>query len=500
MWGKEIDFLNQSFTMKIALRGIEMKEQLERKTEPVSEQEIGPAIEKKSEAVTEAVTEPKKLFSNVDLRKLIIPLIIEQLLVVMVGMADTIMISGVGEAAVSGVSLVDTVTVLLINVFTAMATGGAVVSGHYIGQKREERACKAADQLVLFTLVSSFVIMMVLLVAHQFILSHVFGRIDANVMENAKIYLLITGVSLPFLSVYNACAALFRAMGNSRISMMISLLMNVINITGNAILIYGAGIGVAGAAIATLISRIVASVVILVLLRQEKRQIHLSKKFEWRFNRHLVKKILHIGIPNGLENSMFQLGKILVLSLVTSFGTTAIAANAVCNSVGLFQILPGSALSLAVVTVVSQCVGAGDYGQVTYYTKKLMFLTHVFMVVTNLVVVLGCPLIVMAYNLTPETAKLTTEILIYHAVCCMVIWPSSFTLPNALRASNDVKFTMIVAIASMWVCRIGFSYVLAKFLGWGVFGVWVAMTIDWLCRAVCFVVRFARGKWKLQRI
>lgn len=444
--------------------------------------------------------EQQKLFSNQDLKKLIIPLIIEQILVVMVGMADTIMISGVGEAAVSGVSLVDTVTVLLINIFTALATGGAVVAGQYLGQKKEEQACKSADQLVLFTLVSSTIIMVILLAAHQWVLSTVFGKIEADVMSSAKTYLLITGVSLPFLSVYNAGAAVFRAMGNSKISMQISLIMNLINIVGNAILIYGAGIGVAGAAIATLVSRIIASIIVIGMLRNQERQVHLSKRFEYHFDGGMIKKILHIGVPNGLENSMFQLGKILVLSLVTSFGTTAIAANAVCNSIALFQILPGMAIGLAVVTVVSQCVGAGAYDQATYYTKKLMGLTHVFMILVNIVVIVGCPLIVRAYNLSEATGRLTEQILIYHAICCMTIWPSSFTLPNALRASNDVRFTMIIAIVSMWIWRIAFSYVLGDFLGWGVFGVWVAMTIDWLFRAICFLVRFVRGKWKLQRI
>lgn len=439
-------------------------------------------------------------FTDKQLRQLIIPLIIEQLLTVTVGMADSVMVASVGEAAVSGVSLVDTVMVLLINIFAALATGGAVVSGQYIGQNRSQQACKAADQLILFITVLSVGITVLMYLGHGWILHGIFGKIQPDVMASARIYLLIVTASIPFIALYNGGAAIFRAMGNSKISMQTSLLMNGINIAGNGILIYGLRMGTAGAAIPTLVSRIAAAVIMIVLLRKENQPVHMSRHIEWRFEGHMIRKILHIGIPNGLENSMFQLGKILVLSLVATFGTASIAANAVSNTIALFQILPGMAIGFAILTVVSQCVGAGDYEQARYYTRKLIKIVYAAMVAVNAAVYFLIPLIVQLYHLSAETAEMTRQILVYHGICASTIWPLSFSLPNTLRAANDVKFTMWTSILSMWIFRIVFSYILGKYAGWGVFGIWVAMTIDWLFRAICFAVRYQKGKWQLQKI
>lgn len=440
------------------------------------------------------------MFTNKQLRQLIIPLMIEQLLTVTVGMADTLMIASVGEEAVSAVSLVDTVMVLLINIFAALATGGAVVAGQYIGQNRTESACKAAEQLVLFITVFSLAVTALIYAGQNLILQGVFGKIEPEVMRNARIYLLIVSASIPFLALYNGGTAIFRVMGNSKISMKTSLIMNAVNIGGNGIMIYGMRMGVAGAAIPTLVSRILAAGMIIPLLCQEKYPVHLRKAMSFHFERHTVRKILHIGVPNGMENSMFQLGKILVLSLVSTFGTASIAANAVSNTIALFQVLPGMAMGFAVITVVSQCVGAGDYRQAKYYTKKLMAVTYASMILLNLVIFLLLPVIVQVYQLSSETAGITKRIVTYHGACACLIWPLAFTLPNTLRAANDVKITMWISVFSMWIFRIVFSYILGKYLGWGVFGIWVAMTIDWLFRAVCFAVRYLRGKWQTQKI
>lgn len=442
----------------------------------------------------------EKMFTNKDLVKLIIPLIIEQLLTVTVGLADSIMISSVGEAAVSGVSLVDSVMVLLINMFSALATGGAVVAGQYIGQKKHVMACKTADQLILFVTALSTAIMGVIYLCRNLILHGVFGQIEADVMYNARVYLLIVTASIPFLAIYNGCAALFRTMGNSKIAMNMSLLMNGINIAGNAILIYGIGMGVEGAAIPTLVSRIIAAGVMLILLKNRNQAVHLSHNFHFKFKGYFVQKILHIGVPNGIENSMFQLGKILVLSVVAGFGTSAITSNAVCNMVALFEIIPGMAVGFAVLSVVSQCVGAGDYQSAKYYTKKLLTIAYVSLIILNIIVVCILPIIISAYHLSPQTAAITEKIMIYHTICCVTIWPMSFTLPNTLRAANDVRYCMVIAIISMWIFRIFFSFVLGKWMGLGVFGVWVAMTLDWLVRGILFIIRYVKGKWQYQMI
>ena len=436
------------------------------------------------------------LFSNRELANLIGPLVIEQLLAVFVGMADSIMVANVGEAAVSGVSLVDNIMILIINIFAALATGGAVVAGQYIGRKDEKSACKAATQLVWFVSLSAVAIMILVYFGKDIILNQVFGHITAEVKGHADIYLLIVTASIPFIALYNGGAAIFRAMGNSQVSMRVSLLMNAINVTGNAILVFGLRIGTAGVAIPTLISRMVAAIVITVLLCNQTRILHIERTLKIRFDGRMIRKILAIGVPNGLENSMFQLGKILVLSLVSTFGTYAIAANAVSNAIALFQILPGMAISLAITTVISQCVGANDYEQVHYYLKKLLAIIYVAMVGTVALIFLALPLILKAYNLSDQTAAAATNIIHFHGISAMIIWPLSFALPAAYRAAGDAKACMYTSIVSMWIFRIGFSYLVGKYMGLGVFGVWVAMVIDWVVRAICFIIRYFNGKWK----
>lgn len=439
------------------------------------------------------------LFSNKDLRNLIAPMVIEQLLAVLVGMADTIMVAAVGESAVASVSLVDNINVLLIGLFMALATGGAVVAGQFLGHKDTKKANTAAQQLIFFMILFSVLIMIIVYLGKWFILHIVFGQIEPDVMAYADTYLMIVTASIPFIAVYNAGAAIFRVQGNSAISMKVSILMNGINVAGNAILVLGLHCGVEGVAIPTLVSRIVAAVMMICLLFNQKLTIHLSKNMQIRFDWGMIGRILRIGIPNGVENSMFQLGKLVLLSLISTFGTVAITANAVSNTVAAFAILPGQAIGMGMVTVVSQCVGADDYEQVRYYTKKLMKYAIGAMAVTNLLVMAAIPLVTTAYQLSPETAQITRNILIFHSICAIVIWTFSFTLPNALRAANDVKYAMIVSLLSMWFCRIVMGVVFGAYIGLGVMGIWIAMILDWCVRSIFFLTRYHKGKWERQK-
>lgn len=436
------------------------------------------------------------LYSNEQLKKLILPLIMEQLLAILVGMLDTVMISGVGEAAVSGVSLVDNINILIIQVFSALATGGAVVAGHSLGQKNRDQAGRSAWQMVLFLLYTSVVTTIVLVGWHNVILHAVFGQVEQAVMESAATYLIITGLSICPLALYNGCAALFRAMGDSKTTMYISLLMNLLNLVGNALLIFGFQMGVAGAAISTTFSRTVAAVFIFYLLFREGRDIHFRHRVTAKLQLGQIKRILYIGVPNGLENSLFQLGKILLLSLVSTFGTSAIAANAVCGTVANFNVLPGMSIGMAILSVTSYCIGAGDYGQARYYTKKLMRLTSACMIAVSLAMILICRKLLFLYHLTPETEDLAVQVIRYHAFMCMFAWVPSFSLPNTLRAAGDVMWTMAIAIVSMWVFRIGTAYFFSNVFHWGLIGIWVAMTIDWMFRGICYEVRFHSGKWE----
>lgn len=436
------------------------------------------------------------LFSRNDLVRLIIPLIVDQFLQVAVGLSDSIMVARVGEAAVSGVSLVDTVMLLIINIFTALATGGAVIAGQYLGRKDPKTGCEATAQLFNFTFLFSIFIMILGYLGQNVILYHVFGKIEPEVMKDSRTYLLIVLSSIPMIAMYNAGAAIFRAMGNSNIAMKTSLLMNSINVFGNALLIFGFHRGVEGVAIPTVVSRGVACVVILILLNNQKHELHILHPYPFKIKWNVLKKILYIGIPNGLENSMFQLGKIAVLSLVSGLGTASLAANAVGNNIANFAILPGMSFGFALLTVCAQCVGAGDFEQVKYYTKHMMRVEYLCLIASNLIVILALPFILSVYNLSDEAAQYANDIILYHAACVVTIWPLSFTLPNTLRAAADVKVTMVLSIISMWVFRFGFSYLLTMVFHMGIFGVWVAMTIDWLVRGIFFVCRYKSGRWQ----
>ena len=437
-----------------------------------------------------------ELFSNKFLIKLIWPLLVEQFLLFAVGLVDSMMVASVGEAAVSAVSLVDSIIILMINIMAALATGGAVVVGQYLGQKKDDEARAASDQLVLAAVLLSLVIIAVMYVFKNGIMTLVFGEIEADVRHYCDVYYLIVTASIPFIGVYNSGAALFRSVGNSKLTMRISIVMNIINVAGNAILIFGFGCGVEGVAIPTLVSRIFAASAIYILLRNPELQVHISKRPalipKWSY----IRKILKIGVPNGVENSMFQLGKLILLSMIATFGTAAIAANAVGNAIAMVGCLTGMAMNLGVVPVISRCVGAGDYQQARYYTHKLMKWTYVILFISSIVVWLCLPLLLKIYGLSAGTADLAFKILTINCFSAIFIWPLSFTLPNILRAAGDVTFTMIVCVVSMWIFRILCAYFLGVNLGFGLIGVWTAMIIDWAVRTVFFIARYKSGKWK----
>lgn len=435
------------------------------------------------------------LFSGKDLRKLIVPLIFEQALAITVGMADTMMISSVGEAAVSGVSLVDMINILMFNIMAALATGGAVVTSQCLGARHREDARRSAKQL-LYTVIFAGVLIGILVVLFRKPMLHLFfGSIEADVMENALIYLTISAFSFPFLAVYNACAALFRSMGNSQITLKVSVLINLINVTGNAVCIFGLHMGTAGVAIPSLISRAVGSIVLCLLLRNPTLDICFVRE-PFHLDPGTVKKILYIGIPSGIENGIFQLGRVLVVSIISGFGTVQIAANGVANNLDSVGIIIGQAVNLAMITVIGQCVGAGDEGQVRFYTKKLLLITYIPTILLNIVLFLSLNRILDIYGLSAETTQLARILVSIHNGCACFLWPLSFTLPNMLRACNDVRYTMIVSIASMFIFRIGFSYLIGVQMGYGAIGVWIAMVLDWICRIVCFVTRYLGGKWR----
>ena len=452
------------------------------------------------------------LFSKKDLKRLILPLIAEQFLAITIGACDTVMVASIGEAGVSGVSLIDQLTQLFIQLFAAFATGGAVVCSQYIGHKSLDNARVAARQLLYISALAGLAIIAFCLPLRHYILNFIYGKTDAAVMQNALIYFVWVLLSFPFLAIYSSCAALYRAMGNSKVSLKVSLLMNLTNIAGNAILIFGAKIGVAGAGIATLASRIVAASIMLVLLTRksakEKNPIYLEKMWNVEFRFDMIRKILSVAIPSGIENSVFHFGKILVYSFMSGFGLAAIAANAITNTIAGFSNIPAQAIGLASVTVIGQCIGAGEKEQAKNYGRRLMKEAYLGMITVAATLFLLAPLLVRAFNLSDEARNLATDVIRTCMVANSIFWPMSFTLPNILRAAGDVKFTMLVSNVSMWLFRVLFSYLISSWLlrhfpqntSLALYGVWFGMYIDWVFRAICFFVRFRHGRWLNKRV
>lgn len=440
------------------------------------------------------------MFSRRFLYTLIIPLIIEQVLMVSIGMADTVMIASAGENAVSAISLVDSITILIVQLFAAFATGGAVVASQYLGNKDHASANAAAKQLILLSLLVSIFLLILCMPFRRQIISFIFGSIETSVLEGGATYFIYILLSLPFLAAYNASAALFRSMGNSKISLWVSLVMNLVNVAGNAYFIFALHLGVIGAGLGTLLSRIIGSAIILALLTNPTNQISVRNYRHWSLRWDMIKRILHIGIPNGIEGSVFQIGKLLVQGFIAAFGTASIAANAIANSVASFVNIPGGAIGLASITVIGQAVGAKRPDQAVFYGKRLLFAAYIAMIIVAIPVFIFAPKIVLIFNLSAEATELASNVIRSAMIFSSLLWPTAFSLPNFLRAAGDAKFTMVVSMVSMWASRVGMSYLLAIVFGWGIYGVWFGMYIDWIFRSICFITRFARGKWKTKRV
>lgn len=438
-----------------------------------------------------------RLFSNKSLIKLIIPLVIEQGLTILVGMADGVMVASVGEAAISGVSLVDMIAAVILVLFAALATGGAVVTSQFLGARNIDKAQRSAGQLILMAVSLGILIMVPCLLFSEQLLMLCFGAIAPDVKAAGLIYLRITAFSFPFLALYNAGAAIYRSVGNSKVSMEASMLMNVINVVGNAFCIFVLHWGVVGVAVPTLISRMAAGIYMMVKCANPDLQLRPTRKGLTTVDQQMMGSILKIGVPSACENCFFSLGRLIVASMITLFGTSQVSANAVAGNIDRLGIIIGQAMGLAMVTVVGQCIGARDTEQAKYYTKKLLGWTYIAQGLTNVLIVIFVGNLVDFYSaLAPETRVLAMRLSTIHASLAIVFWPVSFVLPNALRAANDVKYTMWVGIFSMLACRILGSWVLCVHFGWGATGVWIAMVTDWVCRTSFFVPRVLSGKWK----
>lgn len=435
------------------------------------------------------------MFSNRDLKNMIVPLFFEQLLVMLVGIMDTFIVSYVGEAAVSGVSLVNSFNTIFIYLFTALASGGAVVISQYIGNKDQKNSVRSSSQLLMFSTLLSIVLTCIVLMFHQAILSALFGKVEIDVMNACITYIVISALSYPFIAIYNAGASLFRSMGKTKTTMYVSLASNIINVIGNCIGVFVLHAGVAGVAIPSLIARAFSAIVITKLCFQQNQMTYYTKKDLFAFDTDILRKVLSIAVPNGIENGIFQFVKVALSSVVALFGTYQIAANGVAQSIWSLAALMGVTLGPVYITVIGQCMGSGNQEQAKYYFKKLNKLAIVLSIVWNLIVLALTPLFMHFYQLSSETLQLIFYLVVIHGVFNAIVYPISGPLSNGLRAAGDVKFTMIVSIASTLLARFVFSIIFAIYLNMGVTGIAFAMCLDWTIRAVIFYCRYRSLKW-----
>ncbi len=439
--------------------------------------------------------ENKHLFSNRKLFLLLIPIIAEQFLNSLMGMADSMMVSNVGAAALSGVSLVDSINNLIVQAFNAMATGGVIICSTYIGQRDVKRAGEAARQVILVSAFISFSLMVLGLIFRMPLLKLIFGTVEADVMEAAGIYFFLTILSYPGIALAAAGSAIFRAQANTRLPMNVAIVSNILNVAGNAILIWGFGLGVYGAALATLLSRIFSAVVLLTKLRNEKHEIYIKDYLRIRPDREKIHRVLAMGIPNGIENSMFQFGKLAIQSSVSILGTTAIAAQSMTNIMENVNGVAGIGVGIGLMTIVGQCLGAGRKDEAVYYTKKMIGWGYIAILLSCLFAYGIVRPVTYLAGMTPESARLCIYMLGWITIAKPLLWSPSFVIPYALRAAGDVKFSMIVGTLTMWLCRVTLATFLIRVVGLGAMGVWIGMFADWFIRGIIFTIRFKSGKW-----
>ncbi|WP_195608368.1 MATE family efflux transporter [Intestinimonas butyriciproducens] len=434
-------------------------------------------------------------FSNRDLIRLILPILVEQLLTMLVGIADTLMVSYAGEAAVSGVSLVNQLNNVFIFIFGAIASGGAVVASQYVGRQDRENGVTASGQLLMFTVLVSAAAMAVSIFFRTGLLRLLFGRVEADVMDACITYLTISALSFPALAVYNSISALFRSMGKTKAIMNVSIAMNIINVVGNAIGIFVLHAGVAGVAVPSLISRIFAAVVMLILSLDRKNSLYIQGRRVAAWDGKMLKRILNVAVPNGVENGLFQISKVALSSIVALFGTVEIAANGVAQSFWSMASLFCIAFGYAFVTVIGQCMGAGDVEAADYYNRKLLRITYLGSTLWNILILVLTPPALMFFDLSDEAKHLVILLVLIHNVGNLLLCPLAFSLSNGLRAAGDIRYTMFASIFATVICRVFFSVLFGIWMDMGVIGIALAMVCDWLIKAILVVARYRSGKW-----
>lgn len=435
------------------------------------------------------------LFTNKQLKNMILPLLMEQFLLMLVGLADTFVVSYVGEAAVSGVSLVNSFNTIFLFLFTALASGGAVVVSQYIGSRQADQASRSVSQLLMISTLFSVAIMILVLIFNESLIDGIFGKVEPDVKEACITYLRISAYSYPALAVYNTGSALYRSIGKTSVTMKISIASNMLNVAGNLIGVFVLHAGVAGVAYPSLIARAFSAVVITVLcFRQKEIRYYWKDIFTW--DGELLKKIMGIAVPNGIESGIFQFVKVALTSVIAMFGTYQIAANGIAQSFWSVAALISTSMGPVFITVIGQCMGARDIPQAEYYFKKLMKITLLISILWNGAIFVCTPFLMNFYAVSAKTRQLVIWLVLIHNVANAIVFPFADCLGKGLRASGDVRFTMGISLFTTIGVRLVLSILFGIILNLGVIGIAIAMCLDWTVRAALFILRYLQGKWK----
>ena len=455
----------------------------------------------------ESIPSGELIFDRRTIAKIIVPMFIQQVLAITVGMVDSMMVSHAGEAAVSGVSLVNTLDNMLIVFFTALVSGGSVVVAQTLGTQNNKEVTEVAKQLLYATTAVAILLTTVVMILRRPILGLLFGDVEADVMQSALDYFTFVAISFPLLAITESTGACFRSSGNTLITLCVSFAINIMNVCGNAILIFGFDMGAKGAALATTFARFGGAIILIILIHNQKYPVHIERLFRYKPDFKTVRRILNIGVPNGTENAMFTFGRLLTQTLISLFPTTVIAANSVALSIANYQYAVNGAFSACVVPIVGRCIGAKKEDQAKYYSGLLLTFEYIMLALVIVITMIFLKPLLSTYNITAEGKAIATELLVFHSIVAILIYPLAFMLPSTFRAAGDARFSMVVSMISMWCIRVASAYVLAlntvsvfglftlPGLGLGIWGVWIAMSGDWILRATVYAVRYFSGKW-----
>ena len=435
------------------------------------------------------------LFTTKSIKKLIIPLIFEQFMIVMVSLFDTLFLATTSESALAAFSLVDNINLLLMQVFMVIGAGGSIIAAQYIGSRDSANAENTANQTTLMVLLVSLAIALPAILLNGPLLRAIYPKVSPVIMRFCQQYFLLSAISYPAYALYNGATSLLYAQSQSRLSMVTSVAMNLIKILLNFVLIRAMNMGIQGAGLATIVSRLTGAVMANRFLMNPHMQIHYTRPIKIRFDRGIIKRILSVALPSGTENIIFLACKLVIGIMIAGYSGAMIAANAAANTISSYISIPGNAITLAAITIVSQCVGAGSIEEAKRNTIKLQIVTMISIAVLSVMVLIAVNPVVNMLGLSPEAAMHTRTIVILYCILAIFFWAPAFGLPGSLRAAGDNRFVMLAAVFSVVVFRTGGSYLLGNVMGLQVQGIWYAMYADWVVRSAFFLFRFKSGKW-----